>query len=299
MALVALAKSAEAVRQRTFAAMHPDDFFVETEGFDSIGDRRLNVELLEKLRRRPLPQRDDLEAATALARLVHDELETYGTEGGERLGKDGMALAIRSLRAALKRLDIQFDPEWRDYTTFRGYWIRKGARGSWQARRDLLASEFDPIHGELARREDQALANDLVEQVSPRGTTGWPKVDEEIRELRRRFRSAQTPQDYRAVGTHCVGVLEALSRTVYDPSAHLREGESPPPPEKTKLRIGRYVEDAAPGSSNEQIRGLVLKAVELAHEVKHRETPTRRDAGIAADSVIVLANLLRRLDQDF
>lgn len=279
--------------------MHPDDFFVESEGFDGIPDRRLNVELLERLRRGPLPKHDDLETAIALARLVHDELEAYGTDGGERLGKDGMALAIRSVRATLKRLDIKFDPDWRDYTTFRSYWLRKGARGSWQARRDLLASEFGPIHEELVRREDQELAADLVEPVSPRGTTGWPKVDDEIRELRRRFRSAQTPQDYRAVGTHCVGVLEALSRTVYDPERHLREGESPPPPDKTKLRIGRYVEDMAQGSSNEHLRGFLLKAVELAHEVKHRETPTRRDAGIAADSVVVLANILRRLAQEF
>jgi len=29
--------------------------------------------------------------------------------------------------------------------------------------------------------------------------------------------------------------------------------------------------------------------------VKHRTTPTRRDAGIAADAVILLANILRRL----
>jgi hypothetical protein len=46
-------------------------------------------------------------------------------------------------------------------------------------------------------------------------------VDEEIRELRRRFRTSQTPQDYRDVDIHCVGVLEALSRTVYNPAKHL------------------------------------------------------------------------------
>lgn len=70
-------------------AMHSDDFFVESEGFDSMPDRRLSVELLERLRRGPLPRHEDLEAAIALGRLVHDELETQGTEGGERLGKDG------------------------------------------------------------------------------------------------------------------------------------------------------------------------------------------------------------------
>jgi hypothetical protein len=36
----------------------------------------------------------------------------------------------------------------------------------------------------------------------------------------------------------------------------------------------------------------------FAQEVKHDTAPTRRDAGIAADPVIMLANLLRRLEQE-
>ena len=49
-------------------------------------------------------------------------------------------------------------------------------------------------------------------------------------------------------------------------------------PTRRKQRIGRYVEDAVPGTKNEEVRGLASKAVELAHRVKHSETPTRRDA---------------------
>jgi hypothetical protein len=39
--------------------------------------------------------------------------------------------------------------------------------------------------------------------------------------------------------------------------------------------------------------------IELAHSVKHSSNPTRREAGIAADAVILLTNILRRVDQDF
>jgi hypothetical protein len=38
--------------------------------------------------------------------------------------------------------------------------------------------------------------------------------------------------------------------------------------------------------------------IEMAQEVKHRSTRNRREAGIAADSVILLANILRRLDEE-
>ena len=61
------------------------------------------------------------------------------------------------------------------------------------------------------------------------------------------------------------------------------------------MRLGRYVEDALPGSSNVELRGLLTRAIEFAQRVKHDHTPTRREAGIAADSVILLANILKRL----
>lgn len=94
-----------------------------------------------------------------------------------------------------------------------------------------------------------------------------------------------------------MGVLEALSRTAYDPARHLREGETVPPVDKTKARLGRVIEDALRGGDHEAVRGLASKAIELAHEVKHRETPSRRDARITADAVILVANVLRRIHE--
>jgi hypothetical protein len=288
--------------------MPTDDFFIEkadaeVPGWDMNGDpwtvvTRLDEELLDELRRKPAAGRDDLEVAIALAHLVHDELEAYGTNGQQRLDEPQIALAIRALSAVLKRLGIQFELPYRNFSTFRTFWIRNDCSGSWQARRDLLDERFEPLHHRLMRLEETTLEA-LVNPVSPRAGTGWPVVDEEIKELRRRFQSSTTAQDYRAVGTHCVGVLDALSRTVYDPSRHLREGETVPPPDKSKQRIGRYVEDTLAGPEHEDLRALTNKAIEFAHHVKHSSTPTRREAGIAADAVILLANILRRLEQEF
>ena len=89
-----------------------------------------------------------------------------------------------------------------------------------------------------------------------------------------------------------------MSRTVYRAEVHLRDGEKEPPVDKTNMRIERYIEDTLPGPSNEDIRGLTKKAAALAHRVKHSSTATRRDAGISADAVILLTNIIRRLDQE-
>jgi hypothetical protein len=119
----------------------------------------------------------------------------------------------------------------------------------------------------------------------------------EISELRRHFLAAHSPQDCPSVGLDCVAVTEALSAQVYDPTRHLGEGEDEPSVANTKVRIGRFIEDAAAGSDNAALRKLARAAIEFAQHVKHSKTPTRREAGIAADAVILLANILRRLTE--
>jgi hypothetical protein len=272
----------------------PEDFVV---GADAFGGPSLNNRLVDALRVGPLPGRTDVEAAMGLAQLVDDELTANGTGGGGQLPADrDMAAMLVALRAALRRLGVESAVPFRNYATFKTHWISVGASGSWQARRDLVRDLFDPIHQTLLVMETRHHES-VADPISPRGYTGWARVDDEIRELRKRFAIASTTQDYRAIGTHCVGVLEALSAEVYDPVQHLPAGEKEPPVDQTKTRLGAYISADLGGKRNEDVRGVAVKAVALAHHVKHSNTSTRRDAGIAADAVVLLAHILRRLTE--
>ena len=281
--------------------MRPADFFTRDEALELfLGERvaTLNEEMLEELRRRPLAEKTDLDVALPLARLVHDELRASGTGGGGDINDDdSMQLAIQALQQTVRRLGINFKLPFRDLTAFHTWWVDNGAYGSWQARRDLLSKLFEPLHDQLADMELATFDARLVDPIPPHARTGWSAVDTEISELRKHFNGARTPQDYRAVGLDCVAVTEALSATVYDSSRHLRSEEEEPPVAKTKLRLERFIEDSAPGPDDAALRKLARAAIEYAQHVKHSETPTRREAGIAADAVIQLANMLRRLDE--
>lgn len=279
---------------------------VRTEEFwrdqESFGGKSLNqvlkLDLLADLRRGPIPDHSDLEAAIALARLLHDQYELYGTSGDQIMTDGGSRDATRTLLSIVRRLSIStFDPPFSDFPSFRTYWNGNGAHGSWQARREILQSTFGPLHVELEQREDAALRGELAEPISSAGATGWPRVDEEITELRRHFHAALTVQDYRNVGNDCVVILEALSAVVYDPQIHLRSGEELPPIGNTKQRLDRFIDDSAGGAPNEELRAFAKKSIVLAQSVKHNPTSSRRMAGIAADAVIQLSNMLRRLQE--
>lgn len=277
--------------------MRPDDFIIPTivDGWTSRG---LDDQRVEALRRGPLPDVSDIEAVTALATFTHRQYEAHGTDGATQVDEDESRLLLLALKATLKRLGIDFAPPFRDFSTFYGYWIRKGASGSWQARRNLLEELFEPLHRQLLDLEDRHVTATLADAISPRSKLGWQRVDTEIAALRQHFAGARSAQDYRNVGNDCVAVTEALSAQTYDAKVHLRDGEDEPRVDQTKSRLDRVVEDALPGKENAEIRKLARATIELAQKTKHSPTTSRRAAGIAADAVILLANMLRRLEDD-
>ncbi len=120
--------------------MRTDDFWIEDEyDVHGVGARRLNLDLVTPLRRGPLPGRDDIEVAVPLAHLIHDDLEKYGTDGRQEMNEAEMRKAIPALRPLADRLGIHdFDLPFRDFRGFKSFWLRSGASGSWQARRDIL-----------------------------------------------------------------------------------------------------------------------------------------------------------------
>lgn len=281
--------------------MQAHEFFIEDENApaDGWGVARptFNTDLMAQLVRGPVPGDDDLATAISLARLTHEQYQAYGTNGSQEFTDEDSRVALRALRLVLERHGVEFRPPWRDFGSFRSHWIAVGASGTggWQARRDLLAQWWDPVLETLERAEEAGFRAELAQAVSPRTKTGWDRVDDEIAQLRLRFRSAATTQDYRDVGNRCVGVLEALSAAVYVAAQHCPAGQQEPPVDKTDIRIGAYVSERLAGGQNEELRGLTKKASALAHKVKHSPRADRTSAGIAADAVILLANILRRL----
>lgn len=279
--------------------MRENDFFEEPEaaGVWAAKQDTLNTALIERIHTGPLQTATDVEVAVPLARLVHDEYQSRGTDNNPRISGHESRAVMAALRAVLKRLGVDFKPPFSDFDGFYTYWKKNNGYGSWGARRQMLAELFDPLHEQLADLEAGTVASTLAEPVTSQPRTGWTRVDEEITELRRHFQNATTEQDYRNVGNDCVIVLERLSEAAYVRERHLFDGEEEPPVASTKNRLERVIEVDLAGSHNAALRKLVRAAIEQAQGVKHGATINRRYAGVAADSAILLANMLRRITE--
>lgn len=167
--------------------MNPDDLFLEPSapelgGTWATARRPVNETLLEALRRGGVDGVADLDAALALTQQVHDDLMAHGTGGGEELNNGEIALAIRALRATLSRIGIDLEIPFRDYSTFRTYWNRNGAHGSWGARREIVTDIFEPIFSKLYALEDRV---DVASSVAEPALNALPNAGTIKEHLRR------------------------------------------------------------------------------------------------------------------
>lgn len=141
--------------------MRAADFFLEMEpGFDFEGEfipPVLNEDLVKALRAGPLDGIADVSAAIGLLDLVHDQLDRWGTNGSQELSDPQIELAIRTLETVTTRVGVALQVPFRDFTRFRNYWVRNGAHGSWQARRDILDELFEPVRSGLVQIESRPL----------------------------------------------------------------------------------------------------------------------------------------------
>ena len=161
--------------------MRASDFFIEEEtpGWDLVGldpeDRMrtvLDIASIDRLRAGPQAEVDDIEAAYGLAQLASEELEEYGTRGNPRLSNEEITTVLRALRTVLKRLDVAFDPPFRDFRGFHGYWSEQGmgGGGGWAARRGYLNGLFTPVFSRLDELDDERTT-----QTGIRGVDGQLK----------------------------------------------------------------------------------------------------------------------------
>ncbi|WP_405832430.1 hypothetical protein [Streptomyces sp. NBC_00105] len=156
--------------------MKASDFFrtitVGTGGWGTpLTALKFEHELVERLRKAPLEGTLDRDAAEALSSLVHSELEHCGTDSEQRLEDEEIAAAIRCLKAMLGRLNIPFNPPFRDFRGFQGYWSAQGMSGGggWAARRGYLNTLFGPVWTALDEHDAAESA------VGFRGVDGEPR----------------------------------------------------------------------------------------------------------------------------
>lgn len=216
---------------------------------------------------------------------MRDMLTAVATGGPriDRVNDEYRALYAR-VDQLLSEIGIQNPIPFPDLWTWYGRWS-DGDLPSYQSRREFLSEMFVP----LIRQVRQHAAGQVPDRLEP---TGWPKVDRQVGEVRRRLAEAAAEEQFQAVGLLCREVLISLGQAVYDPELHPSLDGVEPSKTDAKKQLGNYIRVALGGSSHEVARKHARAAVDLAVELQHRRTADFRQAALCVEATGSVVNVI-------
>ena len=113
----------------------------------------------------------------------------------------------------------------------------------------------------------------------------WDRVTRALDSMNHRLLSAETEEDFQAVGLLGREVLISLDQAVYEPDNHPSVDGVSPSQTDAKRMLESFVAAVLPGSGNEEARRFVRSAVALAESLQHRRSAQRIDAELAVAGV--------------
>lgn len=122
--------------------------------------------------------------------------------------------------------------------------------------------------------------------------TGWQKVDRQLQEVRLRLDTAESEEQYQAVGLICREVLITVSQEVFDPARHTdQDGPLPSETDAGRMLQGIFNIELK-GNSNEEARAHAKAALRLALALQHKRTADFRMAALCAVGTSSVVNML-------
>lgn len=260
------------------------------------GTTSVNRGLLRQIGSGSLTNFDEVSVAIKMLRTVQDEFERFGTNGTQAFTNDDSREALLALQACCKRLGfVNFVWPFRDFSSFRSWWVSEGARGSWQARRDLLEGVFGEIAVALDHRFLEIQERQLVRPLNPEELATWPEIRREMNELRRHVASATSTADLRNIGNDCVSILERLSEFIYFHEIHGLPDTDEPAVSKTKIRLTSLIEHEYLSESKSELKRVVSAVIDLAQAIKHTPDPSGIETLVLAETLVFLIAALDRI----
>lgn len=122
--------------------------------------------------------------------------------------------------------------------------------------------------------------------------TGWQKVDRQLQEVRLRLDTAESEEQYQAVGLLCREVLISVAQEVYDPDRYPSpEGVAPSDTDARRM-LELFFSAELTGGGNEEARAHARAALRLALALQHRRTADFRMAALCAEATSSVVNIL-------
>lgn len=210
--------------------------------------------------------------------------------GGSRIQsrEEEYKTGYNSLNGFLAKLGIENPNKFKNLWDWYDRWSQPDLP-SYALRRIFIAKLYQPVIDLLENSSGDAVSINYE-------PTGWERVDRTVYEMKRRLTIAETEEQFQAIGMLGRDTLISIAQQVYDKTRHKANDGLEPSITDAKRMLDIYLACEVVGRSNECLRKFAKSAVDMANELTHDRTATRRDASLCLASITAVSSLIKLID---
>lgn len=189
---------------------------------------------------------------------------------------------------ALLRLNFKNPNPFKDLWDWYRKWYSEFSKYS--ERRTYINEMYNSLIQMLEENQEPELISVTVD------LTDWVRIERSINEIRLRQRDAKTEEQFQVVGLLSRETIITLAQAVFKKDKHpILDGKEISKTDAKRM-LEAYIAVELSGNSNETLRKYTKVTLDLANELTHKRTATKKDASLCAIATISIINLIGTIE---
>ena len=192
-----------------------------------------------------------------------------------------------------KKLSLTYNNTFYSLWDWFGKW--KADFPKYQERRFYINDLFAPTLAYFENTESYSNIETIVE------LDDWERIKRTVIKIKRESDNAQDEEDFQTIGLLCRDVIISLAQAVYNPMIHGATddtGKQIGNADAVRM-IGNYVSVKLNGSHNKELRAYAKVTNDLANQLTHKRSATKKDMLLIVSSTIALINFIGIIEDKY
>lgn len=210
--------------------------------------------------------------------------------GGQRIQdvNDQYKATYSNVDKAIQKLSFTNPNPFRDLWEWYAKWSSTFAH--YRERRAFISEMYNTLLQSLEETAQPELISVTVD------LTDWERIERSLNELRLRQTEATTEEQFQVVGLLSRETIITLAQVVYNKDKHPILDRTAISKTDAKRMLEAYIAVELGGSSNETLRRYAKATLDLANELTHKRTASKKDASLCATAAISIINLIGTIE---
>lgn len=128
----------------------------------------------------------------------------------------------------------------------------------------------------------------------------WERIERTIAKIKRDSSTAKNEEDFQAIGLLCRDVIISLAQAVYKPLIHGEIDENGIKIGKSDAvrMLGNYINFTLKGGQNKELRTYAKVTNDLANQLTHKRSATKKDMLLTMSSTVALINFVGIIEKE-